>query len=502
MGCGGYEAAKRFAENSPDRWLKATAHTGKVGPDGPPGGGEAANVRGRHLPAHTLKIPRFDNDIRELRGEGSCAEIAPMVVLIMGMRHAQDELVWIDNQGVLHPLGELASERMRTRNGAFFRMFPTPHHVLFMRYTGQDGRRDAEDGAVVRLAGEIVGPGFMCDIVAVLAQSGWSGLLSVQGEGVERNIYVENGRVVGARTTCPDEHLGQVLYRFGVISEIQLEQILDRARAGQLFGAAAIDLGILTSEQVYTYLRKQVERIAMSVLTVADGMYCFLDGFDEEEIPFRHGVSLNSLLMDGVTQMDEMRFFRQRIPSADYIPEKRADAKSPPDECLPLWELIDNESSVGDLSRVLNRSEFETTKLVFQLYQGKQITISPPRTGGGPRDTIETANSVLRIIHQEVDQKGKGTALRTNLEGFADEVYELMFREAGPYENGSFDPDPMIENVSIIVSGGNSDKFLKEMLYDYVQFALFSASSLLMRGKDNSLGKQVEPLMSKLRPIG
>ncbi|MGB1277431.1 MAG: hypothetical protein ACPG77_16930, partial [Nannocystaceae bacterium] len=149
-----------------------------------------------------------------------------------------------------------------------------------------------------------------------------------------------------------------------------------------------------------------------------------------------------------------------------------------------------------------NRSEFETTKLVFQLYQGKHITIAPPRTDGGPRGIIKTANSVLRTIHQEVDQKGKGTALRTNLEGFADEIYELMFREAGPYENGTFQPDPMVENVSIIVSGGNSDKFLKEMLYDYVQFALFSASSLLMRGKDNSLSKQVEPLMSKLRPIG
>ena len=70
----------------------------------------------------------------------------------MSMRHAQDELVWIDKKGVAHPLGELAAERLRAREGAF-RMLPTPDHVVFMRYTGHDGRRDAEDGAVVRLAG-------------------------------------------------------------------------------------------------------------------------------------------------------------------------------------------------------------------------------------------------------------------------------------------------------------------------------------------------------------
>ena len=46
------------------------------------------------------------------------------------------------------------------------------------------------------------------------------------------------------------------------------------------------------------------------------------------------------------------------------------------------------------------------------------------------------------------------------------------------------------------------ERFLKEVLYDYVSFALFTASSMLRREKGKGLGKLIEPLMSRLRPIG
>jgi hypothetical protein len=54
----------------------------------------------------------------------------------------------------------------------------------------------------------------------------------------------------------------------------------------------------------------------------------------------------------------------------------------------------------------------------------------------------------------------------------------------------------------MLAAGANVEKFLKELLYDYVSFALFNAGSLVRRPKDQGIGKQVEPLMSRLRPIG
>ncbi|MEZ4449326.1 MAG: DUF4388 domain-containing protein [Nannocystaceae bacterium] len=416
------------------------------------------------------------------------------------MRSAQDELVWINAEGHVEPVGALAAERLRAREGGF-RLLPTPRHVVFMRYTGHDGRRDAEDGAVVRIAGEITGPGTLCDVLALLGQTGWRGELNVQCGEESRSVFVDAGNVVGARTNIPTEHLGRILFRFGVIDEEKYEAVMVRVRGGELFGAAAVELGILTREQVYSYLGKQVEEIVYAIMGVADGMFCFLDGFDDADLVFRHNTSVNGLLMDGVTRMDEMRYFSQRIPSSEYIPE-RSPGRDRPNEGGEVWDQVDGQRSVAELSRALNFGEFETTKLLFSLTQSKHVIIRPPAAKGGPIEIVDAANTALRQIHQEADSAGRGTVLRANLGSFADGVYEMIFQGAGPMNDGSFAPGRVVDNAAVLAAGASVERFLKEMLYDYVSFALFTASSMLRRDKGKGLGKQIEPLMSRLRPIG
>jgi hypothetical protein len=420
------------------------------------------------------------------------------------MKHAQDELVWVDVNGVVHPLGDSAGEQMRRRREGAFRLMPTPDHVIFMRYTGQDGRRDEEDGAVVRLAGEIVAPGMMCDVIALVAQAGWRGELTVRDGEHNRSVYIDGGNAVSCLTDVDEERIGRILYRFGVVDEVQHRAIFDRLAhgSGERYGEAGVELGLITHNQVFHYLAKQVEEVVLATMTVADGAYCFLDGFDENALRSRHSISLNGLLMDGVTRMDEMRYFRQRIPSADYVPERVDGRGEPSKEFLAMWQAVDGLQSVQELGRALGLGEFETTKQLFQLAQSKHVTMQRPRLRGGPLEIVETANSVLREIHQEADTAGKGTILRQNLASFADGTYEMLYADAGPYEKGTFHTQRVVDNARAIAAGANLEKFLKELLYDYVSFALFTAGSLVRRVKDQGLGKQVEPLMSRLRPIG
>ena len=94
----------------------------------------------------------------------------------------------------------------------------------------------------MRLAGEIT-PGAMCDVLALLGQTGWRGeLLVFDGEST-RSVFFEQGNVVGAQTTVDDERLGSVLYRYGALTSAELEQILEKVHAGRRFGEAAMELG-------------------------------------------------------------------------------------------------------------------------------------------------------------------------------------------------------------------------------------------------------------------
>jgi hypothetical protein len=108
------------------------------------------------------------------------------------MREPRAELVRIDSRGEAHPIGTVASQRLRSRAGTF-RLLPSPPHIVFLRYTGEDGRRDDEDGAIVRLAGEITAPGALADVIALVGQAGLRGELAVASSDSVRSIFFDRG---------------------------------------------------------------------------------------------------------------------------------------------------------------------------------------------------------------------------------------------------------------------------------------------------------------------
>ncbi|MBN2193462.1 MAG: DUF4388 domain-containing protein [Polyangiaceae bacterium] len=417
------------------------------------------------------------------------------------MKEARDELVRIDSRGEAHPIGVVASQRMRARAGAY-RMLPAPDHVVFMRFTGEDGRRDADDGAIVRLAGEVTSPGAMCDVLAMVAQAGWRGELVALTEDDARSIFFEQGFVVGAFTNVENERLGTVLYRYGAITQEQLTALLERIASGQRIGEAAVEIGVVTQEQVYEYMRRQVEEVVFATLTISDGTFYFLDGFDDGRLGTRHAIPAHVILMDGVTRLDEMRYFREKIPSADFVPVRVDGATDPPEECAPVFRAVDGKLSIEELGRVTGEGEFATTKHIYQLIQSKMVRVDPPRVTGGPEAIVTMANTALRAIFLTIEAAEKAAPVRENLASFAvgAGVYDILFRNAGPSSQGTLDARVVMDNLVIVAGGGDPENILRQMLHEYVSFALFSAGAALGSEKEAELGREVAPVLAQLRP--
>src|SRR5690606_35157730 len=122
--------------------------------------------------------------------------------------------------------------------------------------------------------------------------------------------------------------------------------VMEQVSSGKRFGEAAVELGFLEREDVYRYIQRQVEEVVFATLTVSDGTFFFLDGFDDSLLVSQAVVSANALLMDGVTRLDELRYFRQRIPSADYIPVQLQAPAPPAPEFERVFATIDGRASV------------------------------------------------------------------------------------------------------------------------------------------------------------
>jgi hypothetical protein len=418
------------------------------------------------------------------------------------MRDARDELIRIDAQGVAHPIGTVASQRMRPHRGTY-RLLPGPDHVVFMRYTGEDGRVDEGDGAIVRLAGELTAPGTVCDVLALVGQTGWRGILSVHEDDITRSLYLDQGNVIGVQTNAPGERLGQIMFRYGLLSEAQLAEAEGHVTQGRRFGEVALELGFLQKEEVYKAIRLQVEEVVFGAMGVADGTFFFLEGLDEAHVPTRQLVSVNALLMDGVTRMDEVKYFQEKIPSKAHVPQRVEGVDKVAAEYQNVWAHVDGKTSVEELGRVTGLGEFETTKKIFALAQAKQVVILPPRRTGGPAAIVVAANDVLSAAFRAAEQDGQGEELRRSLSSFAvgaGVVYDLLFRGAGPDEYGRLDPERVAANAPLVAPEDDPEKTVRQLLFDYASFALFSIGAYLGKDREAALQRDVREALARLRP--
>jgi len=405
----------------------------------------------------------------------------------------RDDLLRVDGTGAVHPVGRVASQELRPRAGEW-RLLPSPKDLIIARST-------SAGDAVLKLAGEIRTPGALCDIVALAAQSGWRGELIVLSEAGTRTFYFDGGTIIGATTTVPDERIGETLYRFGEVTREDLDKVVRAsAETGKRFGEAAVESGIVSAEKLFSMMARQVEEVFFAAVHVSQGAFYFFDRFDERNILRRHNLNASGLLMEAARRMDEMRFFREKVPNDAYIPQPVA-GKKPPDDLEALFWHVDGKKSVADIGRAMGQLEFEVTKAIFQLVSsGCAVMIAPrPR---GPEAIVETVNPALALIHERCDQAGKGGELRDGLSRFATGggVYDPLFMGAGPQADGTLRPDRIARNIAAL-AGEDPDAWLVQLMNDYIGFALFHAESILAREVQAKLLADVMEILKPLRPL-
>jgi hypothetical protein len=460
----------------------------------PPGtkrGAEKLQVR-RVFGAYVWKYP---SPSRLYHGKTRAFQIN-RVMLVEDMPEPPTDLVRIDDTGTAHPVSRTASQKLRARTGTF-RLMPGPVHIVFMRYVGEDGKRDEEDGAVVKLAGEVITRGTLCDVVSLIDHAGWKGELVVMDGLTSRSIFFDHGHVIGAHSTAEGERLGEILYQYGALTAEQVESCTQIE--GKRFGDAAVELGFITRDKLYQLMGKQSEEIVFKTLLVGDGMFYFLDRYDESRLMSRHNISAAGLLMEGVRRMDETSYFRERIPSDEYVPVRVPGKADPQKELLKVWNSIDGEKSITELGRHCEMALFEITQSIFQLCQSGHAQVRPPKPTD-PDAITERFNGAMRIIFKAVEESGSAENLRQTLASFASSsgVYDALFMFAGPHEDGTVRTERVVTNISSL-AGDDTIRSLSQWLYEYAAFALFAASSLVSPDVEQTLSRQLAELLSPLR---
>ena len=140
------------------------------------------------------------------------------------------------------------------------------------------------------------------DLVQHLHEHRWTGSLTLTHGGVGRSVTVQEGRLVFASSSSPDDRLGELLLRRGRLS---LRQLVDAGRAlvpGKRLGTVLVEQGILPPKELVRAVVEHTQEIIYGAFQWTEGRYRLQDGTNAETITLN--ISTPDIIMEGIRRID------------------------------------------------------------------------------------------------------------------------------------------------------------------------------------------------------
>ncbi len=162
----------------------------------------------------------------------------------------------------------------------------------------------------------------LTDLLQFLAAGRKSGTLKFDRGNVSKQVFFENGMIVGSKSNDPREYLGQVLLHYGKVDEKQLQAALDTQRkTGDRLGEVLVQQGFLTEDEVLEMLKTRTLDALYDLFVWEEGDFQF---YDDEPLPAHLiviEVEPTNLIMEGIYRLDELARYRTLVPSDRSIIE-------------------------------------------------------------------------------------------------------------------------------------------------------------------------------------
>jgi uncharacterized protein DUF4388 len=132
-----------------------------------------------------------------------------------------------------------------------------------------------------------------------------TGVLTVKDAEIEKNVYVERGRVVFATSNLYDDRLGSLLFRKGTIPLREIEDAANVCRkTGRRLGGILVERQVIRPQDLIWGVREQVKEIVVSLFNWTRGDYHFVSGpFAAEEV-ITLKMSTGDMVLEGVKRIE------------------------------------------------------------------------------------------------------------------------------------------------------------------------------------------------------
>jgi hypothetical protein len=143
----------------------------------------------------------------------------------------------------------------------------------------------------------------LAELVLDLSAQRFSGILILSSGGVGKSLTLQDGRMVFASSTSPDERLGELLLRRGRITLRQYTAAGAALAPGKRLGAVLVEQGVLSPKDLVKTVVEQVQEIIYAAFQWTEGQYRVNAGATSAEA-ITLNISTPDLVIEGIRRIE------------------------------------------------------------------------------------------------------------------------------------------------------------------------------------------------------
>jgi hypothetical protein len=305
------------------------------------------------------------------------------------------------------------------------------------------------------------------DVLSFLSMIRGTGKLVLVHERMERSIYWKDGEIVFASSNSPEHSLGVFLLRNGKITQQQYDESKRRVTATTRHGKLLVQMGAISPKDLWWGVKNQALEIIYSLFSWKEGSFVFGDTADElvnERIVL--SINTSTVIMEGIRRLDESAVIREKITSLEMVFTKVQGAVADfgsldmSEHEIALYNTLDGKRSIRALIGGSEMTEFEVTRILFQLLSARLIEVVADTRSFRPVFLdVEDSPELLKVISTYNDMFGRLYTALLNAVGEepareivttamqnaeSDELWSGVFFD----QYGRFDENMLIANIS------------------------------------------------------
>jgi hypothetical protein len=148
------------------------------------------------------------------------------------------------------------------------------------------------------------------EILQLLRLAQATGRLALERPGERADLFLEQGRLVHARTSARAVRTGEVLVHRGLASPAAVELALGaqaRERSGARLGTLLVEAGAAPSQAVREAVHESVRRLVYGLVLWREGRFLFLPGERWDVAGMEMDLDLDRIILEALRLADESR---------------------------------------------------------------------------------------------------------------------------------------------------------------------------------------------------